>query len=109
MRRKVFKTHYIELLGCSSSTFLLWHATLLGRPGELKLLNAPEKSYGSKSWAASGWQGSALLSSRAHHPHAEASSPPAQTLLGANRTLPTSSFMAALQGQGPRQLSCEQS
>lgn len=53
MTRKVFKTHYIELIGCSSSTFLLRHSKHLVHPGELQLHNTPEKSYRSKPWAVS--------------------------------------------------------
>ena len=64
MTRKVFKTHYIELIGCSSRTFLLRHSKHLVHPGELKLHNTPEKSYGSKSWAVSGRRGKHIAKQR---------------------------------------------
>lgn len=60
MTRKVFKTHYIELIGCSSSTFLLRYSKHLVHPGELKFHNTPEKAYGSKSWAVSGRLGKCI-------------------------------------------------
>ena len=74
MTRKVFQTHYIELIGCSSSAFLLRCSKHLMHPAELKLHNTPEKSYRSKLSLEGGEN--ALLSSRMSHLSTEPGSSP---------------------------------
>lgn len=83
MTRKVFKAHYIELIGCSSSSSLLRHSKHPVHPGELKLPSIPEESYGSNRDL---WQ---VGKCRSRSP-TEATSPGVLSPLGHTHTAPTS-------------------